>query len=72
MHRQSDGGCLQVRDEIEAVLGREASVSEVLRAMCDKRLIPTPWLNQVRLGSRPRPRYQAQAHTSDSTAQGSL
>ena len=37
----------QVRDEIAAVLGREASVSEVLRAMCDKRLIPTPWLNQA-------------------------
>ena len=37
----------QVRDEIEVVLGREADVGEVLRAMCDKRLVPTPWLNQV-------------------------
>ena len=38
----------QVRDEIEAVLGREASVKEVLLAMCDRRLVPTPWLNQAR------------------------
>lgn len=39
---------LQVRDEIETVLGREAVVSEVLLAMGDRRLIPTPWLNQAR------------------------
>jgi hypothetical protein len=36
-----------VRDEIAAVLGCEACVAEVLRALCDKRLIPTPWLNQA-------------------------
>ena len=40
--------CMQVRDEIEAVLGHETSVKEVLLAMCDRRLIPTPWLNQAR------------------------
>ena len=47
VHGQPVGRLWQVRDEVEAVLGRAASVREVLRAMCDRRLIPTPWLNQV-------------------------
>jgi hypothetical protein len=40
--------CQEVRDEIEAVIGAEASVKDILLAMCNKRLLPTPWLNQVR------------------------
>ena len=39
----------KVRDEIEAVLGRDASVHDMLAAMCDRRLVPTPWLNQVQI-----------------------
>ena len=39
--------CQEVRDEIEAVLGADASVAELLTAMCDCRLVATPWLNQA-------------------------
>lgn len=39
--------CQEVRDEIEAVLGADANTAELLTAMCDGRLVPTPWLNQA-------------------------
>lgn len=39
--------CQEVRDEIEAVIGPDASVEDMLQGMCDCRLLPTPWLNQV-------------------------
>ncbi len=40
--------CQEVRDEIEAIMGADASAAELLNAMCDRRLVPTPWLNQAR------------------------
>ncbi len=40
--------CTEVRDEIEAVIGAGAAVKDMLLAMCDRRLVPTPWLNRVR------------------------
>ncbi len=40
--------CQEVRDEIEAVLGADTDAAELLRAMCDHRLVATPWLNQAR------------------------
>ena len=39
--------CQEVRDEIEAVIGPDASVRDMLLGMCDRRLLPTPWVNQV-------------------------
>jgi hypothetical protein len=39
--------CQEVRDEVEAVVG-EGWAGELLLDMCRNRLLPTPWLNQVR------------------------
>ena len=41
--------CTEVCEEVEACLGYEDNVcSELLLNMCRDRLVPTPWLNQVR------------------------
>lgn len=39
--------CQEVRYEIRTVLGEDASVKDFLLALCDDRLVPTPWLNRV-------------------------
>ena len=39
--------CQEVRDEVKAVLGEDTDIKKYLLALCDDRLMPTPWLNKV-------------------------
>lgn len=39
--------CQSIRDDAEAILGREASL-ELMKHVIDGRLMPTSWLNKVR------------------------
>lgn len=41
--------CQEVREEIRTVLGEQTCIKDFLQAMCDDRLLPTPWLNKVRM-----------------------
>ena len=64
--------CQEVREEIRTVLGEQTCIKDFLLAMCDDRLQPTPWLNKVRMLTRPAPlslfRWRAMLYlpTSDS------
>ncbi len=37
----------EVREEVRAVLGEATDIKEFLLALCDDRLVATPWLNRV-------------------------
>ena len=39
--------CQEARDEAEAALAPGADPAPLLLSMCDRRLMPTPWLNKV-------------------------
>ena len=39
--------CEEVREEIRTVLGEATDLKEYLLALCDDRLVATPWLNRV-------------------------
>ena len=39
--------CEEVREEVRAVLGEATDIKEFLLALCDDRLVATPWLNRV-------------------------
>ena len=41
--------CQEVREEIRTVLGEDICIKDFLLAMCEDRLLPTPWLNKVRM-----------------------
>ena len=37
----------EARDEVEAALAPGESAAALLLSMCERRLMPTPWLNKV-------------------------
>ena len=39
--------CQEARDELEAALALGADAAPLLLSVCDRRLLPTPWLNKV-------------------------
>ena len=39
--------CEEVREEVRTVLGEATDIKEYLLALCDDRLVATPWLNRV-------------------------
>lgn len=39
--------CQEARDEAEPALAPGGSVAALLLSMCERRLMPTPWLNKV-------------------------
>lgn len=39
--------CEEVREEVRVVLGEATDIKEFLLALCDDRLVATPWLNMV-------------------------
>ena len=39
--------CQEARDEVEPALAPGESVAALLLSMCERRLMPTPWLNKV-------------------------
>ena len=39
--------CQEARDEAEPALAPGGSVAALLLSMCERRLLPTPWLNKV-------------------------
>ena len=42
--------CEEVREEVRAVLGEATDIKQFLLALCDDRLVATPWLNRVSAG----------------------
>ena len=39
--------CQEARDEAEPALAPGGSIAALLLSMCERRLMPTPWLNKV-------------------------